>query len=221
MYCESPERKRAFWSENAIVNGIEPDAKNADIGQTYGLCKRVEAVGNVRNLTKLDMKLNDALPKIDVDPESYIVTADGEILQCEPVEEMVAKGRTSSQASSKNVGDEKVNVARHENYFRRINSLFGNMTNKSGEESLAKTNVKDDAWKKHCMAGAMLMLAAIDNKTSNGGGKKMFQQRNGLTYVDLCILGLHHGVAKVLCGTAYDILTVTQTNSCKTLFAFE
>ncbi|KAK8933839.1 hypothetical protein KSP39_PZI015847 [Platanthera zijinensis] len=64
---------------------VSKDAKIADIGQTYGLRKRVEAVGNVRNLTKLDMKLNDALPKIDVDPESYIVTADGEILQCEPV----------------------------------------------------------------------------------------------------------------------------------------
>lgn len=46
--------------------------------------KTVEAVGNVRGLTKLDMKLNDALPKIKVDPESYTVTADGEVLKCEP-----------------------------------------------------------------------------------------------------------------------------------------
>lgn len=41
------------------------------------------AVGNVRGLTKLDMKLNDALPKINVDPESYKVTADGEVLKCD------------------------------------------------------------------------------------------------------------------------------------------
>ena len=48
----------------------------------YGLNKRVEAVGNVRNLTKSDMKLNDALPNITVDPETYTVTADGEVLTC-------------------------------------------------------------------------------------------------------------------------------------------
>ncbi|KAH1250651.1 Urease [Glycine max] len=46
----------------------------------YGLNKRVEAVGNVRKLTKLDMKLNDSLPQITVDPDNYTVTADGEVL---------------------------------------------------------------------------------------------------------------------------------------------
>ncbi|CAJ1935643.1 unnamed protein product [Sphenostylis stenocarpa] len=44
----------------------------------YGLNKRMEAVGNVRKLTKLDMKFNDSLPHITVDPEKYDVTADGE-----------------------------------------------------------------------------------------------------------------------------------------------
>lgn len=48
----------------------------------YGLKKRLEAVSGVRKLTKLDMKLNDALPDIKVDPESYIVTADGVHLTC-------------------------------------------------------------------------------------------------------------------------------------------
>lgn len=51
----------------------------------YRLDKRVEAVDNVRKLTKLDMKLNDALPKITVDPETYKVTADGEVLTCAAV----------------------------------------------------------------------------------------------------------------------------------------
>ena len=50
----------------------------------YGLNKSVEAVENVRKLSKLDMKLNDSLPKITVDPESYIVTADREVLTCPP-----------------------------------------------------------------------------------------------------------------------------------------
>lgn len=45
----------------------------------------MRAVRNVRGLTKLDMKLNDALPKIEVDPETYTVTADSEVLSCAPV----------------------------------------------------------------------------------------------------------------------------------------
>ena len=52
------------------------------IKDQYMLCKRVEVVGNVRGLTKLDMKLNDALPNITVDPETYTMTADGEVLSC-------------------------------------------------------------------------------------------------------------------------------------------
>ncbi|KAJ6689160.1 hypothetical protein OIU85_005555 [Salix viminalis] len=57
----------AFVSKDAADNGIKAE---------YGLDKRVEAVGGVRKLTKLDMKLNDALPNITVDPETYTVTAD-------------------------------------------------------------------------------------------------------------------------------------------------
>ena len=46
--------------------------------------KRLVAVRGCRTLGKRDMKLNDALPVIHVDPETYIVTADGEALHCEP-----------------------------------------------------------------------------------------------------------------------------------------
>ncbi|CAL5349722.1 unnamed protein product [Camellia sinensis] len=63
----------AFVSKVAIENEIKA---------LYGLNKRVEAVGNVRKLTKLDMKLNDALPNIKVDPETYTVTADDVVLTC-------------------------------------------------------------------------------------------------------------------------------------------
>ncbi|GKA64499.1 urease isoform X1 [Tanacetum coccineum] len=48
----------------------------------YGLNKEVTSVKNVRKLTKLDMKLNDALPNIEVEPETYAVTADGVHLTC-------------------------------------------------------------------------------------------------------------------------------------------
>jgi urease subunit alpha len=41
-------------------------------------------VRNTRRLTKKDLRLNDATPRIEVDPETYQVRADGELLICEP-----------------------------------------------------------------------------------------------------------------------------------------
>jgi urease subunit alpha len=49
-----------------------------------GLAKPLIAVENTRRIGKRDMKLNDATPEIRVDPETYEVKADGEILTCEP-----------------------------------------------------------------------------------------------------------------------------------------
>src|SRR5206468_1988100 len=49
-----------------------------------GLAKPLVAVRNTRQIGKRDMKLNDALPRIEVDPETYEVRADGELLTCEP-----------------------------------------------------------------------------------------------------------------------------------------
>jgi urease subunit alpha len=48
------------------------------------LRKRLSAVRNTRGIGKRDMRWNDALPKIEVDPETYTVKADGEELRCEP-----------------------------------------------------------------------------------------------------------------------------------------
>jgi urease subunit alpha len=50
------------------------------------LAKPLVAVKNTRKIGKRDMKLNDATPKIDVDPETYIVRADGQLLTCEPAD---------------------------------------------------------------------------------------------------------------------------------------
>jgi urease subunit alpha len=47
----------------------------------YGLTKAAVPVGPCRGLTKRDMKLNDALPTIEVDAETYTVRADGEVLR--------------------------------------------------------------------------------------------------------------------------------------------
>jgi urease subunit alpha len=65
----------AFVSQLCQVEGVAAG---------YGLNKRVEPVRKCRGLTKKDMKWNDALPRITVDPEMYQVTADGEVLTCEP-----------------------------------------------------------------------------------------------------------------------------------------
>jgi urease subunit alpha len=59
-------------------------AKKKNVGKIYGLTKHVEAVKGCRKVGKKDLKWNNAMPKITVDPETYEVRADGELLTCEP-----------------------------------------------------------------------------------------------------------------------------------------
>jgi urease subunit alpha len=63
---------------------VSQAALDHEIPKRLGLQRRVSAVKNCRNLGKRDLKLNDALPKVEVNPETYIVTADGVPLICEP-----------------------------------------------------------------------------------------------------------------------------------------
>jgi urease subunit alpha len=63
---------------------VSAAALAADVPQRLGLARRAVAVGRCRGLTKRDMVHNDALPRIEVDPETYQVRADGELLTCEP-----------------------------------------------------------------------------------------------------------------------------------------
>jgi urease subunit alpha len=56
----------------------------AGIGERLGLRKRLEAVRGTRAVRKRDMVLNDALPVMEVDPQTYEVRADGQLLTCEP-----------------------------------------------------------------------------------------------------------------------------------------
>ena len=63
---------------------ISQAAVDAGIAEEIGLQKKAIAVSNTRNLSKTDMKLNDALLDIEVNPETYEVRADGELLTCEP-----------------------------------------------------------------------------------------------------------------------------------------
>ena len=59
-------------------------AIEAAVGERLGLQKQVRAVGQTRNISKADMVLNAYLPNITIDPETYTVTVDGEVLHCEP-----------------------------------------------------------------------------------------------------------------------------------------
>ena len=68
-----------FVSQAALKNGIP---------EQIGLQKQAVAVANTRNLSKQDLKLNAALPKIEVDPQTYEVRADGELLTCEPATQL-------------------------------------------------------------------------------------------------------------------------------------
>jgi urease subunit alpha len=64
-----------FVSEAAMENESLKD---------LGLQKKFVHVRNTREIGKKDLILNDSLPKIEVDPETYVVKADGEELNCEP-----------------------------------------------------------------------------------------------------------------------------------------
>ena len=72
--------------ENSAVVFVSEAAQADDIGKTLGLAKQTLAVKNTRDVGKKDLKLNAATPKVEVNPETYEVRADGELLVCEPAE---------------------------------------------------------------------------------------------------------------------------------------
>ncbi|MCO5553763.1 hypothetical protein L7F22_007289 [Adiantum nelumboides] len=74
--CTELSQARHHSTAIAFVSGVSISTRTI---AEYGLRKRVEAVVGCRKVTKSDMKLNSALPKLTVDPESYDVLADGEL----------------------------------------------------------------------------------------------------------------------------------------------
>ena len=74
--------------ENSSVTFVSAAAQDAGIGSTLGLAKQTCAVENTRNIGKSALKLNTDTPQIEVDPETYEVRADGELLTCEPAQEL-------------------------------------------------------------------------------------------------------------------------------------
>jgi len=72
--------------EHSAVTFVSEAALSADIRGTLGLAKQTLAVRNTRGIGKSDLVLNTATPKMEVDPETYEVRADGELLTCAPAE---------------------------------------------------------------------------------------------------------------------------------------
>ena len=68
-----------FVSQSFIQSGVPEE---------IGLMKRLAAVSNCRSIQKEDMILNNYQPVMEVDPESYEVRADGELVTCEPAESL-------------------------------------------------------------------------------------------------------------------------------------
>jgi urease subunit alpha len=77
---------RAAGSSSIVFVSGRAVAEGALTG--LGLHKNVAAVRGCRRIGKRDMVHNDALPRITVDPESYEVRADGELLRCEPASQL-------------------------------------------------------------------------------------------------------------------------------------
>ena len=63
---------------------VSQSALDRDVAGTLDLKSRVAAVSNCRKVSKADMVHNEYQPDIEVDPQTYVVKADGKVLTCEP-----------------------------------------------------------------------------------------------------------------------------------------
>jgi urease subunit alpha len=72
----------------SCISFVSQAAIEGKVAERLGLARMVLPVIGTRGIGKAQMKLNDALPDISVDPETYEVHADGELLACEPATEL-------------------------------------------------------------------------------------------------------------------------------------
>ncbi len=87
-----PVYSRPMWGtygrsvEHSAVTFVSAAAQDAGLRDRLGLAKQTLPVRNTRTIGKSDLKLNDATPHIEVNPETYEVRADGVLLTCQPAE---------------------------------------------------------------------------------------------------------------------------------------
>ena len=73
---------------HSAVSFVSAAAQADGIGGKLGLSKQTVAVENTRKIGKSHLIHNTATPQMDVNPETYEVRADGELLNCEPATEL-------------------------------------------------------------------------------------------------------------------------------------
>lgn len=66
------------------ITFVSKPALAASVGQRYGLAKQLSAVQSIRQVRKHHLVHNDYLPRMEIDPQTYAVRADGQLLTCEP-----------------------------------------------------------------------------------------------------------------------------------------
>ena len=74
--------------EKSAVSFVSQAAQEMNIANSLNLAKQTVAVKGTRDISKLDMVMNNCIPEIEVDSETYEVHADGELLTCEPASEL-------------------------------------------------------------------------------------------------------------------------------------
>jgi urease subunit alpha len=70
------------------VHFVAPAAVQGHLADRLAVRRRLVAVRDTRALRKADLPLNDALPRIEVDPETFTVRIDGEVVEPQPAEEL-------------------------------------------------------------------------------------------------------------------------------------
>ena len=90
LMVAEPMIQRPMWGSKGLapaalgVNFVCKRAYEADLGSKLGLRKTFHQIKNVRGLRKADMVRNAATPKVEVDPQTFEVRADGQLLMCPP-----------------------------------------------------------------------------------------------------------------------------------------
>ncbi len=89
-----PQLPRPMFGSYGVVPAqtslafVAPAAIDAMLGDRSGIRRALVPVGNTRSVGKADMPLNDALPRIEVEPDTFTVRIDGEVIEPDPVTEL-------------------------------------------------------------------------------------------------------------------------------------
>jgi urease subunit alpha len=89
-----PQVQKRMWGglglakQKVSFNFMSKLAIDAGVSDRLGLSKTTLPIKSVRHLRKKHMLRNDALPWIEVDPQTFEVRADGKLLMCEPTKKV-------------------------------------------------------------------------------------------------------------------------------------